>query len=351
VHAPICEEVGMVDSSVERMAMKPPTLYDVARLAEVSHQTVSRVVKGHTNIGPDIRERVEAAISALDYKPNMAARSLATNRSQRIGALVYEIVEVGPNKIMQGASDAAREAGYLLDIVTLDPTSDLAIQQAVSLINQQMLAGILVFAPTDRVLAAVRHARFAIPVFVETDAPAGTGAPTLNEQGVGLLVDHLVELGHRRFFHIAGPADWLAARNRESAFEAGMRRHGVHSVATVRGNWTSQSGYAAGMSMPLDQGITAVVAANDQQALGAIAALSERSVRVPEDVSVVGFDDIPEARFFRPALTTVSVDFDRQGRAAFDRLLEMIRGDAAVADHPAARPQLFLRASSAPAAR
>src|SRR3954454_22817620 len=186
----------MTGTPVER-ATKAPTIYDVARLAEVSHQTVSRVVKGQTNIGPEIRRRVEAAIATLDYKPNMIARSLATSRALRIGALVYGIVEVGPNKIMQGASEAAREAGYLLDIITLDPTSDHAIEQAISLINQQLLAGILVFAPTDRVLAALDAVRFSIPVYVESDLNPGDGAdgPTLNERGVVLLIDHLVELG------------------------------------------------------------------------------------------------------------------------------------------------------------
>ncbi len=331
-------------------AAKAPTLYDVARLAGVSHQTVSRVVKGHSNIAPELRQRVEAAIVALDYKPNLVARSLATRRVQRIGALVYGIVEVGPNKIMHGAGVAAREAGYVLDIVTLDPDSDQAIEQAMSLMGRQQLAGVLVIAPTDRVLAALERVRFRVPVFVESDANPlpGSGGTTLNQLGVGLLVDHLVALGHRRFFYIAGPPEWLAARGREQAFEDGMRRHGVQSLGTLRGNWTSQSGYEAAMSMPLDRGITALVAANDQQALGAIAALTARSVRIPEDVSVVGFDDIPEAKYFRPALTTVSVDFDLQGRVAMEGLLRVVDGETTGSSVPSFEPRLLVRASSAP---
>jgi DNA-binding LacI/PurR family transcriptional regulator len=330
--------------------VRAPTIYDVARRAGVSHQTVSRVVKGHSNVGPDIRSRVEAAIDELGYKPNMVARSLATNTSQRIGALVYGVDEVGPNKIMKGASDGAREAGYLLDIVSLDPTSDDAIEQAISLINQQQFAGILVFAPTDRVLEALDQARFAVPVYVESDLDVGHDAParTLNEEGMALLVDHLASLGHRRFFHIAGPPDWLAARTRERAFEEGMRRHGGENLGTLRGNWTAESGYAAGLELPVDRGITAVVAGNDQQALGVLAALADRSVQVPADVSVVGFDDIPEAGYVRPALTTVSVDFDRQGRGAIDRLLEMIEGRA-VRHDPAPRATLHVRSSTGPA--
>jgi DNA-binding LacI/PurR family transcriptional regulator len=333
------------------MAGKRPTLYDVARLAGVSHQTVSRVVKGHTNVGADIRERVEAAIEVLGYKPNMAARSLATRRTHRVGALVYEMAEVGPSKVMRGAGARAREAGFLLDLVSLAPDDERAIEESIALINQQDLAGLMVFAPTDGVLAALSKVHFSVPVYVESDANElpGSPSPTLNEIGVTMLLEHLMALGHSRFFHIPGPQSWLAARGRERAYVEVLGRHGLSSVGTIRGDWSSRSGYEAASAMPLDQGATAVVAANDQMALGVLAALKERSVRVPEDVSVVGFDDIPESQFFQPPLTTVRLDFEWQGRVAMDRLLRLIPG--AVRGTPPAplAPQLFPRASTAPA--
>lgn len=336
--------------STELSIGKAATIYDVAKLANVSHQTVSRVVKGHTNVRPDMRERIEAAIETLNYRPNLSARSLATSRPHRIGALVYEIAEIGPSKIIEGASAGARDAGYVLDIVSLDPNDDRAVDSSIALINQHDLAGILVFAPTDRVIAAIDRVRFSVPTYVESDADQpGREGPTLNEVGVGLLLDHLIGLGHRRFFHISGPPDWVASRGRERAYTETLRAHGLKSVGSVRGDWTSRSGYEAAMKIPLDQRITAVVASNDQTALGVMASLADRSVRVPEDISVVGFDDIPESEYFRPALTTVRLDFGHQGRIAIDRLLRMIdAGRPGDALDPLA-PKFFPRASSAPA--
>lgn len=327
---------------------KAPTLYDVAKVAGVSHQTVSRYVKGHTNIGPEIRVRIEAGIAELGYKPNLNARSLATSRSHRIGALVYEIGEVGPARIIEGASVAAREAGYILDIVSLDPTDGHAIEQSISLLNQNVLAGIMVFAPTTGVLAALEKISFSIPVLIESgdNETQGSIGPNANATAVGLVLDHLISLGHRRFFQISGPLDWLASRDRARAYLEIMKRRGLKSVGTVEGDWTSQSGYDAGLAMPLGLKATALVAANDQMALGAIAALSERGVRIPQEMSVVGFDAIPESKFFIPPLTTVWLDFEMQGRIAISKLLGAITGVDAPDAAKALTPRLLLRASS-----
>ncbi|WP_138444659.1 LacI family DNA-binding transcriptional regulator [Sinomonas susongensis] len=329
---------------------RPPTIYDVAALAGVSHQTVSRFVKGHTNIRPEIRDRVESAVKALDYKPNGAARALATSRGNRIGALVYELMEVGPNKIIHGASIRAREAGYLLDIVSLDPNDDAAIVQAIGLINQHDLAGVMVFAPTDRVIDAVGRVRFTVPVHVESDMPPqGSATPAANEVGAGMLMDHLAALGHRRFFQIAGPPDWPSARARAAAYDSALENLAdtTTSAGTVHGDWTAASGYRAAMEMPLDAGVTALVVGNDQMALGALAALGERGVRVPNEVSVVGFDGIPESEFYRPSLTTIRLDLEGLGASAIDRLLSM--GVEAAAPTPAvpAPPRLIVGHSTA----
>lgn len=330
-----------------RSASRPPTLYDVAALADVSHMTVSRFVQGHTSISPERRERIERAIAELGYQPNLIARSLATNRSHRIGALVYEIAELGPMRILDGATARAREAGYLLDIVSPDPTDDRAISEAVTLLNQSGLAGVLVFAPTDGVLAALAGVRFSVPVLVESEAIGEeAGGPTFNEAGVRLAVEHLVELGHRSFFQIAGPDGWLASRGRSRGYDAALAEHGLRSQGTASGDWTAASGYRAGLTVPVDTGVTAVVAANDQMALGALAALADRGIRVPEDVSVVGFDDIPEAQYFRPGLTTVRLDFVAQGRLMVERLLQEIDGSSGPRQEQL-RPELVVRSSAA----
>jgi len=333
-------------SEVPDKLQRPATLYDVAALAEVSHMTVSRFVQGASTIHPERRARIERAIAELGYRPNLTARSLATNRSHRMGALVYEMAELGPMRILDGATQRAREAGYLLDIVSPDPSDELAIQDAVTLLSQSGVAGVLVFAPTDSVLQALAEVTFAVPLIVESEAigpsPAG---PTFNQIGVTLAVDHLIDLGHRVFFHVSGPAGWLATRGRALGLAAGLADRGLELRGSIAGDWSADSGYRAGLGMPIDADVTAVVADNDQMALGVLAAFAERGLRVPEDVSVVGFDDIPEARYFRPGLTTVHLDFRRQGRLMVERLLEQVEDGAA---HPGEelRPQLVVRGST-----
>jgi DNA-binding LacI/PurR family transcriptional regulator len=325
------------------------TIYDVARLAGVSHQTVSRLLQGYEGIRPATRERVQDALAQLDYRPNLAARSLATSRSHRIGALVYELLEVGPSKTIQGASDAARSAGYVLDIVTLDPRDASAVDQALGVMRQQDLAGIVAFAPMDLLGDRIQHADFAVPVLLETDvdethSDVGT---TISDSGLDQLVDHLVDLGHRNFFSVSGPLAWGASRRRAAAYEHALARHGLTSLGSVEGNWSSASGYRAGLAIPLDLGITAVLAGNDQMALGVLRALSERGVAVPGDISVTGFDDIPESEFYQPPLTTVRVNYEQQGRALMNQLLSTIDPAHSVADAEREQPTLVARASTA----
>lgn len=336
--------MGTSANSVDHRA---PTLYSVAELAGVSHQTVSRVVKGETNIRADLRERIEAAILQLGYKPNLTARALASSSRHRIGAIVYNILEVGPSRFVKGASDAAKDAGYVLDIVSLDPHDEKGIEEAISVINPHDLAGLLVIAPTDPVLALIDQVGFSMPVYVESEAQdvAAGSDHTQNHRGMRSLIDHLVGLGHRRYFQIPGPMAWTAAQSRESAYTAAIEAAGCVSVGMVPGDWTSESGYQAAMSMPLDAGVTAVVVGNDQMALGVLAALADRGIRVPEDISVVGFDDIPEAAYFRPALTTVRQDFEAQGRAALGRLLAIMADDGSE-EPPRPESQLVVRAST-----
>lgn len=301
---------------------KAPTLYDVARVAGVSHQTVSQVVKSGPNVKAETRRRVEAAIAQLNYTPNMAARTLATAKSHRIGALFFDRYdEVGPTRTMQAAVDHARDAGYIVDIVGFDPSSPTRIDSAVELVLQAGVAGILVFAPTAEVINAVRQYEMPVPVVIESIAASASIGPRL---GVRMATEYLADLGHRRFFHVSGPLSWVPAQHRARQFHAVVDERELVSVAEFEGDWSSRSGYEAGLQMPLDQGITAIVVANDQMALGVLKALKQRHLRVPQDTSVIGFDDIAEAGYFEPALTTISNDFEGQGRVAMDALLSSI---------------------------
>jgi DNA-binding LacI/PurR family transcriptional regulator len=325
-----------------------PTIYDVAREAAVSHQTVSRFLKGQDNIRADLRERIEHAVRKLDYRPNATARSLATRRSVLIGALLYGMSELGPSRSAQGAAEGAREAGYFLDMMSVDPGDPATIDRAIALIRERELAGLLIQAPTDGMLERVDRFTFDWPVLIEREPEftADAAEPSHNGVGVTMLMEHLYGLGHRRFHHISGPLDWISARNRRTAYEQALAGSGLESSGMTSGDWSAASGYHAVMSIPHVR-FTAVVAGNDQMALGAMRALYQRRLSVPADVSVVGFDDLPEAAFFQPPLTTIAQNFRAQGRLAIEELLHRIDGSS-LASTGSMAPVLRIRDSTAP---
>ena len=222
------------------------------------------------------------------------------------------------------------------------------------MLRTQDVAGIVAFAPMDLLSDRIQQADFSVPVMLETDVDQAAAAAhtSVSDSGMQQVVDHLVGLGHRRIFHLSGPLEWWASRNRAQAYEAALAGHGLSSVGAVEGSWSSASGYRAGMEIPLDRGVTAVVAANDQMALGLLRALAERGVSVPEDMSVTGFDDTPESAYYQPPLSTVRIDYEQQGRALMNRLLTTIgephEFDGVIEDEVADAPLLVPRGSTAP---
>lgn len=332
-----------------RGEQRPATIRDVAALAGVSHQTVHRFLQGYQRIRPQTRERVAAALAQLDYRPNLAARSLTTGRSLRLGALTHALSEFGPGKIIQGASQAARDAGYVLDVVSLDMGDEREIEQALRVLQLHDLAGVLVLASTDQMSEAFASADFRVPTLQagEEDERVGAEPSQLSSIGIPAAMEHLAALGHRRVMYIGGPLSWSAARNRKAAYERAVAAFGLESIAVVDGDWSARSAYDAIRVVP-DLACSAVVAGNDQMALGTMLALHDRGLRVPVDVSVVGIDDIPEAEFFAPPLTTLRVDFVAQGRRAVAQLLAEVTG-AEPPQTEALLSQLVVRRSTGPA--
>lgn len=329
--------------SVER----PATIYDVARAAGVSHQTVSRLLKGYPGIRPETRDRVDVALRELGYRPNLTARSLTTGRSHRIAALTHEITQVGPSKILEGANMAAREAGYLLDVITLDVHDPAAIRESIDLALQLDVAGVLALASTDEVTKAIKKVAFRVPIYLAVDdykLPAAS-APTAS--GLFAVMSHLADLGHRDVVHIAGPPSWVGARNRVHEYEEAVEQLGLRSRGIIHGDWSAKSGYEAIESLPADLPATAYVAANDQTALGVILALTERGLRVPDDVSVTGVDDSAEAAYFSPPLTTLRLDFTTGGKDVVHQLLALIDGTEPP-PRPPRRSELIVRRSTGP---
>ena len=324
-------------------------MHDVARLAGVSHQTVSRVLNAEPGIRPSTHARVEAAIVSLEYRRNPAATALASRRSHRIGALVSGLLESGPSKFIEGAAAEAREAGYVLDIVSLTVGGDGVVSDAVELLEQQDLAGVLAFSPSAHLRDALGLLQLRVPVVVSMapeDDAAADDAHGGNAVATRLALEHLLARGHQRVVLIAGPHQWASAERRTTAYHTVMVEHGLTALPLIEGDWTARSGYEAGWRLPLDAGVTAVLAANDQMALGVLRALHERGVHVPDQMSVLGIDDIPESEYFLPPLTSVRLDFNGYGRESISTLLRTIQPTTHRPAQHATAPRLIVRGST-----
>lgn len=332
-----------------RTGRNRPSIYDVAERAGVSHMTVSRVLNGHPNIRDTTRQRVLAAIEELSYTRSSIARALATNRAMRIGVLVDSPVQHGPNSTLRALESAAREAGYAISAFSMSPQDESQIGLGVIELVTQGVDALCVIAPRVSSLDLLRQQETGLPTLVikaEPDPHMHTAAVD-QHAGARLATAHLIELGHRNILHLAGPLDWYDARAREQAWREELSASGLSVTAPDVGDWTSDFGYEFGRSHDLE-GATAIFAANDQMALGVIHGLTERGLRVPEDVSVVGFDDLPDARHFLPPLTTVRQDFAELGTLALRLIIEAIEGDEGT-EHEMIHPTLIVRSSTAPA--
>ena len=331
-------------------AARPLVMADVAARAGVSHQTVSRVVNGHPSVAPETRERVERAIVELGYRPNVAARALVTGSTRTIGLVTVNISQYGPAQTMLGLEKAARAAGYALSVTILDEATAGAMRAAVDNFVAQSVDAIVALSTYDDAAESLSTIVAPLPLVAvqvggQEDRPA-VGVD--QEAGARAATRHLLDLGHRTVHHVAGPADSQEARARVEGWRSELRAAGAPVPDLLSGDWTPSSGHAAGKFLAArvrdGDGVTAIFLANDQMALGALAALHEEGLSVPGDVSVVGFDDLPEAPYFTPPLTTVRQDFAELGRRGVQLVLARLQG----ADlHPEpVPPTLVVRAST-----
>jgi DNA-binding LacI/PurR family transcriptional regulator len=331
--------------------VRSAVMHDVARLAGVSHQTVSRVLNNHPNVRETTRERVLQAIGQLNYRPNALARGLVTRRSRTIGVISFDTRLFGPASTLLAIEHAARAAGYAVTISSLAHLDAASVRSAVASLAGQPVDGAIVIAPREGAAQGLRDLRPGLPL-VAVEAGYGGEIPVVSVDqfaGAQLAADHLLSLGHRTVWHVAGPADWLEARERVEGWRAGLADAGAAAPPLLRGDWSAESGYRAGLELADNAEVTAVFAANDQMALGVLHAFYERGVRVPDDVSIVGFDNIPESAFLIPSLTTVHQDFDEVGRRGLKLLVDIMDGDPAHAQEPDRVPAtLVARGSSGP---
>lgn len=306
------------------MSQKRVSMAMVAARAGVSGQTVSRVANGSPHVDPDTRVRVERAMAELGYRPNRAARALRTGRSHTLGVVAQTLATVGNSRMLQAVADAASARGYALTVVTLGGGGDIA--DAFARLHEQGADGAIVLNEATALAREAPPAGLQLVVVDSAPDDRFTVIGTDHAEGARIATAHLLAAGHQTVHHLAGPAGSFAADERERGWRAALGRR--RAPEALRGDWTARAGYDAGRSLAVQDGVTAVFAANDQMALGLLRALAEAGRRVPEDVAVIGFDDIADAADYRPPLTTLRQDFDALGELAVRALVSGIEGAA-----------------------
>jgi DNA-binding LacI/PurR family transcriptional regulator len=328
------------------------SIADVAQLAKVSKMTVSRVLNDNGPVSSRTRGRVLKAVNTLNYRPNTAARTLSTGRSQTIGVITLEGAVDGPTSTLAGIEQDARALGYSVSVSILQRPTPESIAAAVDNLRRQSVAGIVLSAPHTGLNDSLIPASTVPMVAVEGLHGRAPVVAVDQHRGAVLATEHLIDLGHRCIAHIAGPDDRFEALEREAGWRAALARAALTPGPLLRGDWSPHSGYQ--LAQELQVGVSAVFCANDLMALGASRLLTERGVKVPDELSVVGFDDIPEAEYLTPSLTTVHYDFYDLGRRTLERLMVDIQSGAQgsnASPRVVMEPSLIIRESSGLAAR
>lgn len=337
-------------SGLGKPANDRATLRDVARYSGVSYQTVSRVINNKPYVASDTAERVKQAIRELDFRPHRVARSLATARTGAIAVVTHGITYYGLARLLAGVEQAAAQEGYHLLYSNVAGSSQAEIRGALERLNDYLVDGIITILP----IQGTEYERVAsfcgLTPVVQVDAELGVSAPSVvidHRYGTRLVTQHLVDLGHKRVAEIRGPRNSFSAAARHEGWTDTLSAAVLEPGISVVGDWTAASGYRAAKELlMMDPRFTALVAANDQMALGAMLALKEEGRLVPAHVSVVGYDDQPEAAYFSPPLTTVGLDYAHLGRRTLGYLLErMAAPNGPVVQH-VIYPELVCRSST-----
>jgi LacI family transcriptional regulator len=328
---------------------KRATIWEVAQLAGVSHQTVSRYLKGDVGMRPMTREKIDRAVAELNYRPNLIARSMRTRRTNRIAIVLPELTSFVPTPMLRGAAVAAHEAGYITDVVGLEGDESRRAEGVLSLLETGQVEGVQSFTPLSDVAGRAADEEWPVVVFGEYDDNMRSRGELADGRAAGEIVRYLAGLGHRRLLHVAGSPDWASARNRRAVYAQTVEELGLESYGIVDGDWSVRSGYEAARGLPAGSGVTAVFAVNDYVAMGVIRGFQDRGLRVPEDVSVFGWDNQEFTAYFNPSISTVDLDREAMGRRAMQALLARIREETEPELQLDLDCRLVLRESSGPA--
>jgi DNA-binding LacI/PurR family transcriptional regulator len=330
---------------------RQPSIRDVARASGVSYQTVSRVINDHERVHPETRARVLAAVEALGFHPNSAARTLVTGRGSTVAVVASNTSLYGYARTLEGIEDAAWAAGYTVNITVLRSPDRSDRADAVERLLAQPLDGLIAFTHDDLARAAVERVPPRMPVVTVFGTGAGDRLHALidEEGGARAATRYLLELGHRTVHHTAVPPHLPSGRL--LGWRTALEQAGAPLPAPIRVTWEPGSGYEAGVALARQRDVTAVLAGNDDIATGLIRALIEGGRDVPGDVSVIGFDDTPVAAYARPSLTTVAQDFVELGRRTFGLLHAQLETGQRPAGTAVLPTRLVIRESTGPLLR
>jgi len=337
------------------------TIKDVARAAGVSTQTVSRVLNNRLDVSAKTRARVQQVIADLGYSPNVFARNLSRGRSNTLGVIGFGLVYYGSSSVLTGIESKANELGFSLTlslIDRLDTMRSMRVDHILYDLLSRRVEGIIWAVPAivdDFDWLAEKFSKIQTPVVYINKGPTDLDFVSAldNRSGGKLATEHLIKQGYRRIGIITGPSDWWEAQERLESWREVVTTAGYSDVNNliVEGDWSPASG-DIGLHTLLDQDpeIDAVFASNDQMALGALQAARRLGLRIPEDLGIVGFDDIPEAAYFYPSLTTIRQDAKELGAMAVDRINMLIQaqraGETLEPDISWSRPRLIVRKSA-----
>lgn len=327
-----------------------PSLHDVAKLAGVSHTTVSRVLNDRQYVSEATKLRVEVVMKQLGYRPNLLARSLVTRRSTTIGVLVISDSNlVGSLRILSEVSVEATRSNLFTSITSFDRSAGESLSEAMFRLLDQGLAGLVIISARKEGLNEIVEMAQGMPLVFCKAKPDNFGycIKLDNETAAYMATRHLISLGHTGIVHFSGPIGLIDSEDRRRGFVRAMSEAGLPSNMIFEGDWSADSGYQIAQRL-LESGakFTAVFSGNDKMALGLINAANQKGLEVPSDVSIIGFDDLEESKHFRPALTTVRQDFTEFGSLAITMLRAQMNGEREPKFEPLV-PELVLRQSCA----
>ncbi|MFJ5695017.1 LacI family DNA-binding transcriptional regulator [Arthrobacter sp. NPDC093125] len=324
-------------------------MVDVAVLAGVSTQTVSRVANGSPDVRAATRRHVIAAMNELGYRPNSAARALRRGSFRTIGVITFSLSSLGNMRTLEAIALHAAQQDFAITLIPVTAPTQTGIQGAFSRLGELAVDAVIAIMEVHLLDTATVTLPPGVKVVV-VDSDAGEQYSVVDTDqidGTGRAVKHLLDLGHATVWHVAGPKESVTSERRAAAWRTTLTAAGRSVPPVVRGDWSADSGYAAGLRLADEAGCTAVFASNDHMALGLLRAFREKGKAVPEDISLVGFDDVPEASSFTPPLTTVRQNFADVGKQCVDNVLQQIRTNTTEPGATIVPARLVIRQSTA----